>query len=140
MHRTLGDTRVRAVDLLAVRRPGSPPPSAQIRSTVALALEYSAAWLRGRGAVADGPREGTAAAEPARARLWQWRRQRMVTSAELRELIDTECTSSDRAHPGRPLMEAREFLERAFLSDELPPFLTTEAYRRHLISRTAVPS
>ncbi|MFF9018157.1 malate synthase A [Streptomyces sp. NPDC014870] len=137
------DAPVRAADLLSVHRPGpaEAPTRQQVRSAVTLALRHVEAWLRGRGtAVLGGQPAGRSAAELTRARLWQWRRQRLVSPTDLRALIDVESAAMAREHSGALVAEAREVLERTLLGDELPPPLTPDTYRRRLICRTEGPA
>lgn len=133
------DAPVRAADLLAVRPPGpaQAPSRQQLRSAVALALRHTETWLRGRGTAVPGRRlTETATAELTRARLWQWRRQRLVSPSDLHALIDVASAAMAREHPGALVAAAREVLERTLLEDELPPLLTPDTYRRSLICPT----
>ncbi|MFI8515888.1 malate synthase A [Streptomyces sp. NPDC085460] len=133
------DAPVRAADLLAVRPPGpaQAPSRQQLRSAVALALRHTETWLRGRGTAVPGRRlTETATAELTRARLWQWRRQRLVSPSDLHALIDVASAAMARQHPGALVAAARGVLERTLLEDELPPLLTPDTYRRSLICPT----
>ncbi|MFF9572930.1 malate synthase A [Streptomyces sp. NPDC014685] len=130
---------VLAAGLLAVRRPGpaQAPTRQQLRSAVALTLRHTETWLRDRGtAVPDGRLTDTATAELTRARLWQWRRQRLVSPTDLLAVIDVESAAMTREHPGTLIAAAREILEKTLLEDELPPLLTPDTYRRSLICPT----
>ncbi|MFF9066558.1 malate synthase A [Streptomyces sp. NPDC014891] len=129
------DTPVRAADLLAAGRtgPAQTPTRQQLRSAVALALRHTETWLRDRGTTAPGRLAGGQAAELTRARLWQWRRQRLVSPTDLRALIDVESAAMAREHPGAAVAAAREVLEGTLLEDALPPLLTPDTYRRGLI-------
>ncbi|MFJ8301500.1 malate synthase A [Streptomyces sp. NPDC094447] len=134
--RVPGDTPVRAADLLSVHRPdpAEAPTRKQIRAAVSLSLRHVEAWLSGQGtAFPDGRPTGGSAAELTRARLWQWRRQRLVSPTGLRALIDVESAALARERSGTHVTEAREVLERTLMGDELPHLLTPDTYRRRLV-------
>ncbi|MFK0194378.1 malate synthase A [Kitasatospora sp. NPDC090308] len=149
LDRTREDVHVTAADLLAVHRLTAGLPTEQgLRANVAVALRYLTAWLGGTGAVAVfGLMEDVATAEIARCQLWQWQHHRtrltggsLATPDTVRRLIDLERAAllAEGADPAR-LDDAVRVLEETALGTELPAFLTTAAYARHLV-RTAAPA
>ncbi|MFD7908125.1 malate synthase A [Kitasatospora sp. NPDC059747] len=143
LDRTREDVDVTAADLLAVHRlsPGLPTDHG-LRSNVAVALRYLTAWLGGAGAVAVfGLMEDVATAEIARCQIWQWQHHctrltggSLATPDLVRRLIDRERAAllGEGVEP-ELLDHAVRILEETALGDELPAFLTTEAYARHLV-------
>ncbi|MFJ9606216.1 malate synthase A [Kitasatospora sp. NPDC101176] len=148
LDRTREDVEVTAADLLGVQRLTAGLPTEQgLRSNVAVALRYLVAWLNGSGAVAVfGLMEDVATAEIARCQLWQWQHHctrltggSLATPDLVRRLIDRERSTllAEGADPA-PVDDAVRILEETALGAELPPFLTTDAYARHLVRiRTA---
>ncbi|MEV6207850.1 malate synthase A [Kitasatospora sp. NPDC051914] len=148
LDRSREDVEVTAADLLAVHRLSVGLPTDQgLRSNVAVALRYLTAWLGGTGAVAVfGLMEDVATAEIARCQLWQWQYHcsrltggSLVTPGAVRRLIDRERAAllAEGADPAL-VDDAVRVLEETALGAELPAFLTTEAYARHLVRvRTA---
>ncbi|MFJ1730289.1 malate synthase A [Streptomyces sp. NPDC088254] len=135
--RTRDDVEVTAADLLSVRRISSPPTAEGVRTNIAVALRYFAAWLRGQGAVAlDGLMEDAATAEIARVQIWQWLRHRVIDRETVLGLLDDEAVALGAAYPWAPVQEARALFERTALSGELPLFFTPDAYTRHIVRRT----
>lgn len=115
-----------------------------VRHNVSVALQYLAAWIDGKGAVAIGNfMEDAATVEICRAQLWQWLHHStqlaegpQVTRELLGRVIDEEMTKLKRtadADEQTRLDEAREVLERCALSDELPGFFSNYAYVRFLL-------
>lgn len=134
LERTRDEVEVTAARLLGVRRAAGPPGRDAVRENAAVALRYLDAWLRGRGTVPLGGQLADAAtAEVARVQLWQWLRHRVVTPAEVRELLDAECAELAAADPEARVAEARGVLERTALGRELPGFFSADAYPRHLV-------
>ncbi|MFE6504896.1 malate synthase A [Kitasatospora sp. NPDC057738] len=148
LERTREDVEVTAADLLGVHRLSVGLPTDQgLRANVAVALRYLTAWLGGSGAVAVfGLMEDVATAEIARCQLWQWQHHctrltggSLATPDLVRRHIDRERAAllAEGADP-RLVDNAVRILEETALGDELPAFLTTEAYARHLVRvRTA---
>ncbi|MFE7594926.1 malate synthase A [Kitasatospora sp. NPDC057512] len=148
LDRTREDVEVTAADLLGVHRLSVGLPTDQgLRSNIAVALRYLTAWLGGSGAVAVfGLMEDVATAEIARCQIWQWQHHctrltggSLVTPDMVRRLIDRERATllAEGADP-TPVDDAVRILEDTALGAELPAFLTTEAYARHLVRiRTA---
>ncbi|MFE6051888.1 malate synthase A [Kitasatospora sp. NPDC056446] len=149
LDRTREDVEVTADDLLGVQRLSAGLPTEQgVRSNVAVALRYLTAWLGGVGAVAVfGLMEDVATAEIARCQLWQWQHHctrltggSLATADLVRRHIDRE-RAVLLAEGADPVLvdDAVRILEETALGAELPAFLTTEAYARHLV-RTTVPA
>ncbi|MEU9129949.1 malate synthase A [Kitasatospora sp. NPDC048540] len=149
LDQTREDVEVTAADLLAVHRLTVGLPSEQgLRSNVAVALRYLTAWLGGSGAVAVfGLMEDVATAEISRCQIWQWQHHctrltggSLVTPDLVRRLVDRE-RSALLAEGADPALvdDAVRILEETALGADLPAFLTTEAYARHLV-RTAAPA
>ncbi|MEV0322963.1 malate synthase A [Streptomyces sp. NPDC050658] len=138
LDRKRDDVEVTAAQLLSVRRVSAPPTPEGIRTNIAVALRYFAAWLRGRGAVAlDGLMEDAATAEIARVQIWQWLRHQAVDHATVREVLDEEIAALGAEYPWAAVDEVRALFERTALARELPAFFTTDAYARHLVRGTA---
>ncbi|MFB7620407.1 malate synthase A [Kitasatospora sp. NPDC056181] len=148
LDRTREDVEVTAADLLAVHRLSAGLPTEQgVRSNVAVALRYLVAWLGGSGAVAVfGLMEDVATAEIARCQIWQWQHHcsrlaggSLATPDLVRRLIDRE-RATLLAEGSDPVLvdDAVRILEDTALAADLPAFLTTGAYARHLVRiRTA---
>jgi malate synthase len=113
-----------------------------VRANVAVGVEYLAAWLGGRGAVAIANlMEDAATAEISRAQLWQWVHNEVrltdgstVTAASVREVLTEEVTrlvglSPDAATADR-VREAAELFEVVALDEVFVDFLTLPAYDR----------
>ncbi|MFI1765107.1 malate synthase A [Streptomyces sp. NPDC020800] len=134
--RTRGDVEVTAADLLSVRRISGPPTPEGVRTNIAVALRYFAAWLRGQGAVAlYGLMEDAATAEIARVQIWQWLRHRVIDRETVLRLLDDEIAALGAEYPWAPVDEVRALLERTALAGELPLFFTPDAYTAHLVRR-----
>ncbi|MFD0260606.1 malate synthase A [Kitasatospora indigofera] len=137
------DVEVTAADLLAVHRLTVGLPTEQgLRSNVAVALRYLTAWLGGAGAVAVfGLMEDLATAEISRCQLWQWQHHctrlgggTLATPGTVRRLIDGERAALLAEGAEQALVDAAvRVLEETALGADLPAFLTTEAYARHLV-------
>ncbi|VDC25125.1 malate synthase A [Pseudogemmobacter humi] len=118
---------------------------AGLRGNIAVAIEYVAQWLSGRGAVPiRGLMEDMATAEIARAQLWQWLRHGTTVeladgdsarlSAEwLAALVQEEIVAilnrvgPGGFHKGHYASAARLVLEAA-TAEVLPDFITDQAY------------
>ncbi|MGW7084203.1 malate synthase A [Streptomyces sp. NPDC054871] len=134
--RTRDDVEVTAAQLLSVRRVSAPPTAEGVRTNIAVALRYFAAWLRGQGAVAlYGLMEDAATAEIARVQIWQWLRHRVVDRTTVLALVEDELAALGAEYPWAPLDEIRGLFERTALARELPAFFTTDAYSRHLVDQ-----
>ncbi|MFD5009063.1 malate synthase A [Streptomyces chartreusis] len=135
--RSREDVEVTPSDLLSVRRISGPPTPDGVRTNVAVALRYFAAWLRGQGAVAVGGLiEDAATAEIARVQIWQWLRHRVIDRQTVLRLLDDELAALGAEYPWAPVDEIRALFERTALAGELPLFFTPDAYSRHLVRRT----
>ncbi|MFJ9456791.1 malate synthase A [Kitasatospora sp. NPDC101447] len=146
LDRTREDVEVTAADLLGVHRLTAGLPTEQgLRANVAVALRYLVAWLDGSGAVAVfGLMEDVATAEISRCQIWQWQHHctrltggSLVTPDTVRRLIDRERAAllADGVDPVL-VDDAVRILEETALGADLPAFLTTEAYARHLVHTT----
>lgn len=139
LDRTREDVEVIPADLLSVRRISGPPTAEGVRTNIAVALRYFAAWLRGQGAVAlYGLMEDAATAEIARVQIWQWLRHRVIDRETVLQLLDDEVAALGAEYPWAPVDEIRGLFERTALTGELPLFFTPDAYTRHLVKRTEV--
>ncbi|MFG2907440.1 malate synthase A [Kitasatospora sp. NPDC048286] len=147
LDRTREDVEVTAADLLGVQRLSTGLPTEQgVRANVAVALRYLTAWLGGAGAVAVfGLMEDVATAEIARCQLWQWQHHctrltggSLATPDLVRRHIDRERATllAEGADPAL-VDDAVRVLEDTALGADLPAFLTTEPYARHLVRTTA---
>ncbi len=140
LHRTRDDVEVAADDLLNVAIPGASISLDGVRTNVAVGVEYLAAWLGGRGAVAiNNLMEDAATAEISRAQLWQWVHSavqlddgstvdhglvRGVLAEEVERLLGL---SPDEATASR-VRQAAELFEVVALDDGFVDFLTLPAY------------
>ncbi|OIK02522.1 malate synthase A [Streptomyces sp. MUSC 14] len=135
--RTRDDVDVTARQLLSVRRISGPPTPEGVRTNIAVALRYFAAWLRGQGAVAlYGLMEDAATAEIARVQIWQWLRHRVIDREKVLALLDDEVAALGAEYPWAPVDDIRALFERTAMSGELPLFFTPDAYTRHLVRQT----
>ncbi|MEU6289358.1 malate synthase A [Streptomyces sp. NPDC046988] len=139
LDRTRDDVEVTPAELLSVRRISGPPTTDGVRTNIAVALRYYAAWLRGQGAVAlDGLMEDAATAEIARVQVWQWLRHRVVDREAVEQILDDEVAALGAEYPWTDLDDVRAIFETTVLRGELPLFFTPHAYTRHLVRRTEV--
>jgi malate synthase len=128
--------------LAAGETPGS-ITEAGLRNDVSVGFRYLSFWLSGRGAAGiDGLMEDAATAEIARSQVWQWIRHgarlddgRTVTRELVETVLEEEMAriradvGEDVWHKGRP-DETRDVFTRIALRDDLPEFLTIDAYDR----------
>lgn len=132
-HRTLDDVSISAADLLDLRIPGAQITPEGAAHNVRVALEYMAAWLGGRGAVAIANlMEDAATAEISRAQLWQWLRHDAgpltrdaylaLRERELQELVEAHADSEPQ------LRDAAKLLDEIVFDDDFAEFLTVRAY------------
>jgi malate synthase len=137
------DVDVTPEQLLAADETPGEVTETGLRNDVSVGFRYISFWLSGRGAAGiDGLMEDAATAEIARSQLWQWIRHgtrladgRVVTRELVEGILEKEMgriradVGEDVWHKGRP-DETREVFERVTLADDLPEFLTLEAYDR----------
>ena len=135
--------KISAADLLSPHT-GS-ITEAGIRTNISVGIQYTAAWLCGRGAVPiHNLMEDAATAEISRAQIWQWIRhgaevemangsKETMSSALYRRIFDEEVEAlkeefgSNSYVAGRYPEAAKVFTEAATSAD-LPTFLTLPAY------------
>jgi malate synthase len=142
LHRLREDVEVTGEQLLDVASAQGTVTREGVQANVAVGVEYLAAWLGGRGAVAIANlMEDAATAEISRAQLWQWVHNEVrltdgsvVTAASVREVLAEEVTrlvglSPDEATAGR-VREAAELFEVVALDEVFVDFLTLPAYDR----------
>ncbi|WP_286690758.1 malate synthase A [Aeromicrobium sp. REDSEA-S38_B2] len=138
------DVEVSAADLLDVAATPGEVTAQGLRANVSVLVRYVDAWLDGRGAVGlDGLMEDAATAEISRCQLWQWCRHAtpidgggVVTRFRVAALLEQELDALEQA--GRPperIEALRHVVRRGALGDDLPAFLTDDAYRRFLVTR-----
>ncbi|MDJ0920282.1 MAG: malate synthase A [Henriciella sp.] len=118
---------------------------AGIRTNISVGIQYTAAWLCGRGAVPiHNLMEDAATAEISRSQIWQWIRhgataimadgsETTVTSALYRKIFDDELASlkaemGDDAFVSGRFPEAAKLFTETATSADLPDFLTLPAY------------
>lgn len=117
-----------------------------VRSNISVALQYLAAWVGGRGAVAiDNHVEDAATVEISRAQLWQWlfHKSQLAEGPEVnRQLLDRIVTEEvNKLTRSLPQTEkgayeaARGVLEEVAFGSYLPGFFTPYAYVRYLTER-----
>ncbi|MEL6728020.1 MAG: malate synthase A [Pseudomonadota bacterium] len=118
---------------------------AGIRTNISVGIEYTAAWLRGRGAVPiHNLMEDAATAEISRSQLWQWLTHGteykkedgssdVFTAAAFDALLNDELgkiksTLGDNAYADGRYPEATEVFVQTATGDRLADFLTLPAY------------
>lgn len=118
---------------------------AGIRTNISVGIEYTAAWLRGRGAVPiHNLMEDAATAEISRSQLWQWLTHgteykkedgssEVFTAAAFDALLNDElgkikATLGDNAYADGRYPEATEVFVQTATGDTLADFLTLPAY------------
>lgn len=134
------DVTVTADDLLA--QPAGDITLDGVCGNVRVALDYTAAWLGGRGCVPlNHLMEDAATAEIARAQLWQWvhhdngfsRNGQRITASLVCGYIDhvlRERLKVSTAAGSRHYRNAAALLRELVLADTLPDFLTLPAYEQ----------
>jgi malate synthase len=134
------DVQVSARDLLTV--PQGTITLAGLRNNVAAALRYTESWLGGQGCVPlYNLMEDAATAEISRAQIWQWIHHpkgvlddgRRITPRLFGELLAEELRLVEREFGpqglgSRHFKVAAELLEAMVTREEMPAFLTLEAY------------
>lgn len=134
------DAHVTAADLL--EQPQGDVTLDGVCSNVKVALDYTAAWLAGRGCVPlNNLMEDAATAEIARAQLWQWvhyangvcRNGQRVTESLVCSYIDHVLRNRlkvSTAAESRHYREAARLLRELTAADTLADFLTLPAYEK----------
>ena len=129
-----------AADLLAFSGIGGEVTDAGLSTTVATAVRYLEAWLRGTAAVQiDSALEDVAVAEVARTQVWQWVHHGVVTQEGTRitrervERVLTEVLAGMPRGEGDRFDEAAEVFRHTALEPEFPSYLTVSGYARHLV-------
>jgi len=139
IHRKRADLTITREDLLKPH--AGKATEAGVRENIRVGIQYTAAWLEGRGAVPlYNLMEDAATAEISRTQIWQQLRHgavladgRTVTEDMVRDLYNDEMVEikrslgQDRFENSRLAEAGQLFLELAF-ADELSEFLTTPAY------------
>ncbi|MEX0299975.1 MAG: malate synthase A [Kordiimonas sp.] len=139
LHRKRTDLTITQEDLLRPHKGNATEEG--VRENIRVGIQYTAAWLEGRGAVPlYNLMEDAATAEISRTQIWQQLRHsaaladgRTVTTEMIQELYADEMKKlqealGSEAFAANRLPEAGElFLEMAFAAD-LGEFLTTPAY------------
>ncbi|QRN79276.1 MAG: malate synthase A [Nocardiopsis sp. BM-2018] len=123
-------------DLLDTRIEGAAITLAGVETNVRVALQYTAAWLGGLGAVAiDDLMEDAATAEISRAQLWQWLRagvrtaEGAVVDADLYRSVRSNALAALAAVVDRTRLEqAGALLDTLVLAERFETFLTLPAY------------
>ena len=134
------DVVVTAADLLRVPEGGISMQG--LETNVAAAVRYTEEWISGLGCVPlNNLMEDAATAEISRAQIWQWihhPRGAMADGTKIDQIMFQRVLNEelgrirdevgDAQFDKRKYSQAAEVLERVVTSDELPAFLTLEAY------------
>jgi malate synthase len=138
LDRLRDDVHVTAADLLEM--PDGARTEAGLRTNVAVAVRYLAAWLNGQGAVPIfNLMEDAATAEISRSQIWQWIRHgaslddgRTVTVELYRAVRDEELArlreEVGSGWAGGRYEEAAALLDRLITGERFEEFLTLPAY------------
>lgn len=140
IHRRRADLTITRADLLKPHTGWATEDG--LRENIRVGIQYTAAWLDGRGAVPlYNLMEDAATAEISRTQIWQQIKHgaqlkdgRTVTKALIRHLYAEEMNSIEQALAGtstphrKQLTAAGELFLELVLADELSEFLTTPAY------------
>ncbi|MGF1647741.1 MAG: malate synthase A [Kineosporiaceae bacterium] len=136
------EVSVTAEQLLALAETPGSVTEGGLRQNVDVGLHYVRHWLAGRGAVAlHGLMEDAATAEISRTQVWQWVRNSAalegggtVTADRVRKLI-ADVRDEALAAEADPLVDAAAgVMAELMLGEDLPDFLTSIAYARHLLA------
>lgn len=142
VHRKRDDIHVTAEDLL--RLPEGEITEEGLRTNISVGIQYTAAWLSGRGAVPiNNLMEDAATAEISRAQVWQWIRYpkgvlkdgRKVTFALFDEILREELQKikdqlGDDAFKKGNYKKAASIFEELIKDDDFQEFLTLPAYEQ----------
>jgi malate synthase len=95
-----------------------------LRNDISVALQYTAAWLDGAGAVAiNNLMEDVATAEIARSQIWQWLHHDRFSAEDVQRI-----TAEEIAKLGDGYDQARQIVQQVATSNEFVDFLTIPAY------------
>lgn len=130
------DVSVVASDLLNFSVPNGTITEEGVRHNINVALQYLAAWLLGRGAVAIyNLMEDAATAEISRAQVWQWIHSnsktvddQLITEEWVHQLIDEELKKIEALY-GEVFGDARKLFEELVFAPHFIEFLTLPAYQ-----------
>ncbi|GGN61637.1 malate synthase A [Oceanobacillus indicireducens] len=142
LHRKREDVEVTAEDL--VQLPDGEITEEGLRTNVSVGIQYTAAWLSGRGAVPiNHLMEDAATAEISRAQVWQWIRcpkgvlsdGRKVTFELVDKILQEELEKikgqiGEAAYEQGNFAEAAEIFDSLVKEDEFAEFLTLPAYKQ----------
>lgn len=142
IQRQYDDMQITATDLLRI--PDGEITVNGLMNNVSAALRYTEAWLGGLGAVPIyNLMEDAATAEIARAQIWQWIRYptgvlqdgRRVTVDLFRRILAHELELirlefGDSYFEAHHFQAAAQILDRMITGEQLPEFLTLEAYEQ----------
>ena len=139
------DVHVEADDLLAVERTVGEVTEAGLRANVRVSIGYLDAWLQGSGAVAiDHLMEDAATVEISRSQVWQWLHHgtrladgRRVTPRLVDAVVAEELERWRGERGDSRLDDATAVFREAALAEDFPAFVTTAAYARFLVERSA---
>jgi malate synthase len=135
------DVQVTAEDLLEV--PQGAITEKGLRTNISVGIQYTEAWLRGRGAVPiNNLMEDAATAEISRAQAWQWLHHdgklddgREITEELFKTLLVDELekikdTIGEELYQSGKFDIASELFETLTLNREFEDFLTLPGYER----------
>lgn len=134
------DVQVNQADLLKV--PEGSITMRGLKTNVAAAVRYTEEWISGLGCVPlNNLMEDAATAEISRTQIWQWVHhprveledgtkidEEMFRRILAEELAEIRAEIGDERYDNRRYRQAAEVLDRVVTSNELPAFLTLEAY------------
>ena len=120
---------ISAGELTAIAETPGEPTEAGLADDIRVGLQYIAAWLGGRGAVAiSNLMEDAATAEIARSQVWQWVAAGVFPATHVRELIEEQTQALAATGELPRLAEARMLFTEVALADPLVDFLTLPGY------------
>lgn len=138
------DVHVTAEDL--VRLPAGEITEEGLRTNINVGIQYTAAWLSGRGAVPiNNLMEDAATAEISRAQVWQWIRypkgvladgrkvtMELVATIMQEELMEIEDQIGTAAYQKGNFRQAARIFDELIKQDTFSEFLTIPAYKELL--------
>lgn len=138
-HKLREDVKVSAADLVAV--PAGTITEAGVRNSISVAIQYTAHWLNGSGAVPIfNLMEDAATAEISRSQLWQWLHhgastaeghpiiEELIASWADQELDKLRAQLGDAAFAAVPYERAKELVLKLTFDKHYIEFLTLPAY------------